>query len=190
MNKRMMGLSLCLMLGGSVELAADKAALVEEGKAVIGQFGGALKQELQAAVEAQGPAHAVTVCNVKAPEIAAQVASASGWSVARSSHKLRNPKNAPDDFTAAAIDDFLAREAKGEKAADMARAEIVEEDGGQVFRLVKAIPTGALCLNCHGGAGVKPEVVETLSALYPEDQARGFSEGQMRGVFTLKKRLD
>ena len=72
----------------------------------------------------------------------------------------------------------------------MARAEIVEEDGHQVFRLVKAIPTGALCLNCHGGDKVQASVVEKLAEHYPGDQARGFAEGQMRGVFTLKKVLD
>ncbi|MEZ5715933.1 MAG: DUF3365 domain-containing protein [Paracoccaceae bacterium] len=171
-------------------LAADKPALVEEGKGVIMQFGGALKGELKAAIDAGGPVNGIAVCNEKAPAIAEQVSGAAGWSVARSSHRLRNPANAPDAFTAATIEDFLKREAAGEKPEDLARAEIVTEDGHQVFRLVKAIPTGAVCLNCHGGDQVKPPVVEKLAELYPADQARGFAEGQMRGVFTLKKVLD
>ncbi|MDQ2091246.1 c-type heme family protein [Marimonas arenosa] len=170
--------------------AADKAALVEEGKGVMMQFGGALKKELVAAIEAGGPVNGISVCNTKAPEIAAQVSGATGWRVARSSHKLRNPENAADAFTAAAIEEFLAREAKGEKAEDMAKAAIVEENGRQVFRLVKAIPTAAVCLNCHGGDKVQQSVVDKLAELYPEDTARGFEEGQMRGVFTLMKALD
>lgn len=177
-------------LAAGTASAADKAALAEEGKALIQQYAGALKGELMAAVKAQGAPHAISVCNTRAPEIASEIPADSGWTVARSSHKLRNPDNAPDDYTAAVIAEFLARQEAGEKADAMAKAEIVEENGQQVFRLVKAIPTGELCLNCHGGDQVKPPVVESLAALYPDDQARGFVAGEMRGVFTLSKPLN
>lgn len=170
-------------------ISEDKAALVEEGKGVMAAFGKTLKDALLLAVAEGGPVNAIGVCNEKAPEIAASLSAESGWTVARSSHKLRNPDNAADAYTAAAIQEFLAREASGEKAKDLVRAEIVKEHGTQVFRLVKAIPTGGLCLNCHGGDAVKPEVVGKLAELYPADQARGFTEGQMRGVFTLSKVL-
>ena len=174
----------------SVAAAADKAALADEGKALMQQFGGALKAELQAAIKDRGAPHAIEVCNIRAPEIAASVSQDSGWKVARSSHRLRNPDNAPDAYTAAVIDDFLARQAAGESAETLVRAEIVDEDGGQTFRMVKAIPTGEVCLNCHGGDEVKPAVSEQLARLYPGDEARGFSAGEMRGVFTLIKPLN
>jgi hypothetical protein len=45
-------------------------------------------------------------------------------------------------------------------------------------------------LNCHGGDNVKPPIIEKLAELYPDDMARGFSEGEMRGVFTLSKQLN
>lgn len=190
MIKRVVIAAVVAGLTGSMGLAADKAALVEEGKGLMKQFGGTLKAELMAAVKAKGAPHAIAVCNVKAPEIASKISADSGWTVARSSHKLRNPKNAPDAYTAAVIDEFLKRQGDGEKAADMAKAEIVEQDGQKLFRLVKAIPTGELCLNCHGGDNVKAPVVEALATLYPDDKARGFSVGEMRGVFTLSKPLN
>ncbi len=59
-----------------------------------------------------------------------------------------------------------------------------------MFRMVKAIPTGEICLVCHGGAEVKPEVEARLAELYPDDRARGFGPGEMRGVFTLSKLLE
>ena len=77
----------------------------------------------------------------------------------------------------------------GAVAKSLSHAEIVEEDGQRVFRFVKAIPTAQPCLNCHGGDNVKPEVEAKLAELYPDDQARGFSVDQMRGVFTLSKAL-
>lgn len=167
----------------------DVAALTAEAGAIVKAFSDELRGELMAAMKAGGPVSAIAVCNEKAPGIAEAQEAATGWSVARSSHKLRNPDNAPDEYTAAAIADFVTREAAGETAKAFSQAEIVEENGQQVFRFVKAIPTGQPCLNCHGGDGVKPEVVAKLAELYPEDAARGFSVDQMRGVFTLSKVL-
>lgn len=188
--KTLVAAGVVLALSGGIAPAADTEALAEEGKALIQQFGGALKKELMAAVEAGGPVNAIGVCHERAPGIAAEISGASGWSVARSSHKLRNPDNAPDAFTAAAIAEFLDRQAAGESAEAMAKAAVIEEEGGRVFHLVKAIPTGELCLNCHGSAEVSAEVEAKLAELYPADMARGFSAGEMRGVFTLKKPLD
>ncbi|SEG05785.1 Protein of unknown function [Jhaorihella thermophila] len=181
---------LAAMLCAGAASAQDKAGLVEEAKTLIQQFGGTLKAELQAAMKEKGPVHAIEVCNTRAPEIAARISADSGWSVGRSSHRLRNPANAPDAYTAAAIEEFLKRQDAGEKPDTLVKAEIVEEDGHKVFRMVKAIPTGGVCLNCHGGDQVKPEVEAALARLYPQDRARGFRSGEMRGVFTLSRRLD
>ncbi|MCP5036998.1 MAG: DUF3365 domain-containing protein [Rhodobacteraceae bacterium] len=170
-------------------MAAGKAALVAEAKALMMEFGGALKAELVAGVEAGGPVNAISVCNTRAPEIAATMSS-DGWSIGRSSHRLRNPENAADPFTAATIEDFLTRSEAGESFDTLARAEIVEENGQQVFRLVKAIETAEVCLACHGGDNVNEAVVGRLAELYPDDQARNFALGDMRGVFTLSKVLE
>ena len=170
-------------------VAADMKALTMEGKGVMMSFARALKGELVGAMKSGGPGKALKVCNIKAPAIAAMASKKSGWTVARSSHKLRNPTNKPDAFTAAAIKDFLDRIGKGEKAEKLIKTAIVEENGKKVFRLVKAIPTKGVCLKCHGSS-VKPEVLKKIKALYPEDQATGFRPGQMRGVFTLSKTLN
>ncbi|MCB1357701.1 MAG: DUF3365 domain-containing protein [Maritimibacter sp.] len=180
---------LCSLALAAPARAADEdiEALKTEAAEIVASFSQELQGALMTAMKEGGPVNAIDICNEKAPEIAASAAAASGWSVARSSHRLRNPENAPDAYTAAAIADFVAREAAGEPAKGLARAEIVEEGGRQVFRFVKAIPTGQPCLNCHGGEDVKPEVVAKLAELYPDDAARGFSVDQMRGVFTLSK---
>lgn len=169
--------------------AGEVAALAAEGRTLIQGFAKSLKGELTAAIDEGGPVNAIGVCHTRAPEIA-EAASIGGWTVARSSHRLRNPDNAPDAWTEAAIEDFLASQAEGTPAADLARTEIVGEDGARVFRMAKAIPTAEVCLACHGGEKVTAEVEEKLAELYPQDRARGFETGEMRGVFTLKKPLD
>ncbi|MFA7431248.1 MAG: DUF3365 domain-containing protein [Rhodospirillaceae bacterium] len=166
----------------------DITALKGEAAGIIKTFAGSLQGDLKAAMERGGPVEAIQVCAAKAAPLADQASADSGWSVGRSSHKLRNPKNAPDALEAEVLADFLSRQAKGEKADDLVYAAVVDGTKGKEFRLIKAIPTGEPCLACHGTA-IKPEVAKELDALYPTDQARGFSAGDMRGVFTLSKSL-
>lgn len=188
MRKMIIAATFAAAFTGQTAQGDEVAALAEEGKALIQEFGSALKGKLLLAMNEGGPVNAIAVCHEAAPEIAQSV-STDGWTVARSSHRLRNPDNAPDAFTAATIEDFLAREAAGEGAQDLVRAAIVEEDGSEAFHLVKAIPTDKVCLSCHGAAEVAPETEAKLAELYPQDEARGFSLGEMRGVFTLTKTL-
>jgi hypothetical protein len=162
------------------ELKAKAAELVQA-------YAGKLKTALNSAIQAGGAEGALEVCNKQAPVIAAEISRDSGWSVARTSLKPRNAASAPDDYERKIMEGFEARIAKGEKAADLASAEIVEQNG-KVFRFVKAIPTGPVCVTCHG-ENVAPELKQKISALYPRDQATGYKEGDMRGVFTLKKTL-
>ncbi len=50
---------------------------------------------------------------------------------------------------------------------------------------MKAIPTAEKpCLACHGGK-IQIKVTETLDKLYPQDQARGYKAGDIRGAFTI-----
>ena len=105
--------AITLIATGLAAQAADKATLAEEGKALMMAFGGTLKGELQAAMKEGGPVNAIQVCNVKAPEIAGKVSADSGWTVARSSHRIRNPENLADEYTTLVIDDFLARQEAG-----------------------------------------------------------------------------
>jgi cytochrome c1 len=192
MKRVMMAAAIAGMVGAAPALAADEdmTVLMGEAKTLIESFSGTLKGELMAAIKAGGPVNAIGVCNDKAPQIALDAPTDPAWTIGRSSHKLRSPDNAADAFTAAAIEDFVAREAAGEAPDTLVTAEIVEQDGARMFRMVKAIPTGEACLNCHGGDEVTAEVVAKLAELYPADQARGFQKGQMRGVFTLTKVLD
>ncbi len=180
---------LTALIGLSLPLLAEDDANVMQARGLIKQFGGQLKGELQAAMKSGGPVQAIDVCHVKAPVIASSVADASGWAIARTSLKLRNQGNTPDAWEQTVLEAFEARKADGEPAKTLDYSEVVEVDGVQTFRYMKAIPTAAVCLNCHGGDNVKAEVAEQLQVLYPDDQARGYHEGDLRGAFTLQKTL-
>ena len=67
-------------------------------------------------------------------------------------------------------------------------AVIDDDQGRKTFRYMKAISTAALCLNCHGET-LSPEVAVKIKELYPNDQAHGFKDGDLRGAFTVAKPL-
>jgi cytochrome c553 len=161
---------------------------IEEGKSVIKAFMGDLKNELKKGMKEGGPVKTIQVCNTVAPHLAEAHSQMSGWQVARTSLKVRNPDNAPDAWEMAVLEEFEKRKAAGEDPMKLVKAEVVEEDGRQVFRMMKAIPTAEVCTKCHGSELAKP-VTAKLDELYPEDKARGFKVGDLRGAFTLKKPL-
>ncbi|QQS55592.1 MAG: DUF3365 domain-containing protein [Candidatus Competibacteraceae bacterium] len=167
----------------------DVSAEVKASRAAARQFGGALKEALQEAIKAGGPANGITVCHDQAGQIATDLGSKLDMIVGRTSLKIRNPGNAPDNWELAVLKQFEARKAQGEPADKLEFFAVIEDDQGQkTFRYMKAIPTGALCLACHGGK-LDPEVDAKLKALYPNDTARGFKEGDLRGAFTIAQPL-
>jgi len=161
---------------------------VAEARQVIKTFFSRLKGELQKAMKAGGPVHAIEVCNEKAPKIADQVSAETGWYVARTSLKNRAPTNSPLPWEKKVLKEFEARKAAGADVKSLDYHDVVEEEGQKVFRYMKAIPTGKICLKCHG-AELDPKVAAKLDELYPSDRARGFKVGDIRGAFVLKKKL-
>jgi hypothetical protein len=163
----------------------NQGELKKEAINLIKQFGGTLKPELQKALKSGGPAHAIGVCSEKAPAIAKNLRDSSGWYVKRVSLKARNSSSAiPDNWEQKVLKQFEERQAKGESARNMAYSEIV--DGK--YRFMKAQGAGKLCLTCHG-TEITPEVEAALKEKYPDDMARGYSLGQIRGAFSLAKDL-
>ena len=183
--------TLSLMAAGTVLAESPTAppanANVEEAKTLIKTFAVTLKGELESAMKQGGPTNAIAVCKERAPAIAAQLSETSGWTVGRTSLKTRNTaQNAPDAWERDVLVRFDARHAAGEPADTLAFGEVVESDGKRQFRFMKAIPTGDVCLACHG-TQIAPAVAAALDQAYPGDQARGYKLGDVRGAFTLSK---
>jgi hypothetical protein len=188
MKRVLSSVLVCVAMFSPVMAGDGQDANVAEAKAIIKEFFGKLKGELEEAVKAGGPANGIVVCQQRAPAIAHEMAEKSGWDVGRTSLKLRNPANTPDAWELEVLNKFEARKAAGEDPAKIAYGEVMEQNGRKHFRFMKAIPTAELCLNCHG-TELKPEVVEALDKHYAADKARGYSAGDLRGAFTLSKPL-
>lgn len=164
------GMIPALALLGSAVLAASPQAPL--GSELIKPF----KQQLMAALQAgmqQGPAEAIAVCREQAPGIAAGL-SVDGVQMGRASHQLRNPANAPPDWVAPVIDDYL-------QEGSSVQPRVVELGEGRKG-YVEPIRVKSVCLTCHGEA-LDPAIQARIDELYPDDEATGFREGDLRGVF-------
>jgi len=165
--------------------ASNEDAMAGESRMAVKEFFGALKGELVGAIKAGGPVNAIKTCNLKAPEIAHMISAKKGWDVARTSLKLRNPGNAPDAWEKRVLEYFDKRAAAGDDVTKMEFYQVVNGD----FRYMKAIPTAQKpCLACHGGK-IDPKVEAALKELYPNDSARGYKAGDIRGAFTITRKM-
>ena len=136
-----------------------------------------------------GLTNAIGVCSKKAGPIAEKISKEQGLTISRTSLKNRNSKNAPSEWQKKVLENFALKQAAGGNLKKMMYSQIVEADGKKQFRLMKAIPTGKLCMKCHG-ATIDPKVEAKLKELYPDDKARGFKEGDLRGAFVVTKTLN
>lgn len=158
---------------------ADEAVApaVERAERATAALFGTLVGRLGEAMAAGGPVAAIEVCSREAQTLTARIAEAHGLELGRTSHRLRNPRNAPPSW----VEPWLAANA-GRPAAE---ARLAAYDLGDRVGVVKPIGTLAPCTTCHGTA-IDPAVAEAIAKAYPEDRAVGFSEGELRGAFWVE----
>jgi hypothetical protein len=158
---------------GASTVTLTDAEWKAEGAARLQPFKSALMGALMEALP-DGPEAAIQACQMQAPGLP-DAASGSTWTLGRTSHKVRNPDNAPEPWMEAFLETYVAAE------PDQMQAHSDRlEDGSHVY--VEPIRMQGLCLTCHGPSLIS----EALAAAYPEDAATGFAEGDFRGMFWVR----
>ncbi len=173
MKYRIMMLSVT-MLASSTAAAGDPDSdeVARRGAELLQPFQQALQTALREGMK-EGPANAVEVCRLEAPEIAARVAP-EDVAMGRTSHRLRNPDNAPLDWQREMLEYYLDN-------PDDRQPRQTRLDETRVAH-VQPIETQPMCLSCHG-SDLDESVQARLDELYPEDRATGFAAGELRGIF-------
>ena len=178
-------LSALIASSAQADVQADNLqTLLNQSRQAAKTLGMELKQTLQMSMKKKGPIDSISVCNRKAPEITARVSLEKNVKVARTSLKVRNPDNKPDAWEENVLKDFEKRKDQGEPVKQMEYFELTKRNGENVFRYMKAIPTGEVCLTCHGENIAEP-LADKIHNLYPDDRATGFNIGDLRGAFTV-----
>jgi hypothetical protein len=131
----------------------------------------ALSAKLLEAISQGGPVAAIEVCSKDAPKIADRIGQQFGVKIGRTSFKLRNSNNAPPGWVKPLIDG---------RPTEPRFVDLPENHTGALF----PITLKAQCLVCHGPKDtIPPEVQAQLDRVYPDDQATGFHEDDLRGWF-------
>lgn len=172
-------------------VSSPEQNMLSDARKLSGEFvqklGGILKQQLESA----GTESALSVCKDVAPAMSAQYSN-DNRIVKRVSLKPRNGVlGVPDAWEADQLKQFDMAAAAGKPAAEIETHAVTSEKDGRWFRYMKAIPTQAMCLQCHGGPdNIKPNVQALLKQLYPNDSAVGYKAGDIRGAISVKEKLD
>lgn len=155
----------------------------ERGQAVVLEAFGLLSSNLTAALNRGGVSNALQFCSVQATPLTASIAGTNAFTVRRLSHRARNPLNKAGAAELAILDDFRASLALGKPALPKVHTN---ELGGATF-FAPIVLNNPLCLSCHGrpGQDIKPPDLALLQKLYPNDEATGFTIGELRGLWRV-----
>ena len=163
--------SVILVLPACKKDRIDESYWREQGAEAVMPLKKNLKRALVKGLE-EGPVEAVTACQVVAPAVT-KAAGSQVAKVGRTSHKLRNPNNAPKLWMQPLLQEYLT-------SPDQMEPRVVVLDENTVG-YVEPIYLQPMCVTCHGTA-IPPDVQERIDELYPADQATGFEPGHFRGV--------
>ena len=158
------------IIAGSILTESERSGLLAAKEELFTRLSGRLMD----AMSTSGPAAAIEVCQVEAKSIAAEVGKEANVSIGRTGVRLRNTSNQPPSW---------AQKLVADRTDTPVFAKLSDE------RSVALLPIKlqAQCLMCHGPSEqLAPDVKEKLAKLYPQDQATGFSEGELRGWFWIE----
>ncbi len=156
------------------EIIPDSVYL-NRGNALVAMTFDTLRHSLLAAVGEHGFPYAITFCNEHAESLTSTYAE-NDATIRRASMRYRNPLNEPDSLERIIFTQF-------EKEGPSTKIILTQ---GEVH-FIKPIFMQAMCLNCHGipNEQILPETLEKIRDSYPADQATGYAEGDLRGIWHI-----
>jgi len=139
---------------------------------------------------ADGPVGAIHICADSAQLVGERIQKQRSLSIRRVSQKWRNPRDIPDSFETARLLKLSALRTTGALTDTLEIFEVVMEDSVRVFRYMKPILVGELCLSCHGERATMKELVnDAIRVRYPNDKAFGYKAGDLRGAVSVRIRM-
>ena len=159
----------------------------EVGGSMVKATFSALSTNLKDALQKGGVSQAVEYCNIVALPLTDSLSKQHDATIKRTSLKLRNPENLPSKDEG----DILKKYQKSLNENLEINPLVIHWEDGYV-KYFHHIYTNDLCLKCHGTIGkeLSNENQKIISALYPEDQAIGYSDKELRGMWSIVMKRD
>lgn len=147
----------------------------------VGKAKAELGKNLLNAISSKGAAYAVGFCSEKALSLTDEMSKQYNVRLKRVSDRPRNQANLANEEELAIIKTFKSHLEQKEKLSPSFR-ETEDEVVGYF-----PIETNQMCIQCHGkkDTDIHSSVYENILKIYPEDKAVGYSENQIRGIWTV-----
>lgn len=164
--------------------SADVREIRALGEKAITRVGMSLVSEVTSSIAKDGPEKAVEVCHLKALPLTGEIIAGMPriTAVKRTSLKLRNPANAPDDHETRALDRFRRKLEDGTPPSVLVQ-RIDHPNGKPEWRVYRPLVVLRQCASCHGPVeNQSPALRAALQQRYPQDAAVGYKLHDWRGL--------
>ena len=140
-----------------------------------------LGKNLMGKIQKEGTIAALEFCNMKAYPLTDSMSVIQKATIKRVSDKPRNSKNTASNIEKGYIEIF-----KKDIISKKESEPIVVESGNNV-NVYYPIKTNSMCLQCHGkpNSNIKSNTLNKIKNLYPNDLATGYSENEIRGIWSI-----
>ena len=158
------------------------------GEAMIQKAGNNLITEVTRVLSAKGPEAAVDELHLKQLKLpAGQPGQPRIIAFKRTSLKVRNPANLPDNADLAALTAIQTALADGSTPPKLLMQQLAADGTAPAeWRVYRPIAVASACLVCHGPADqLDPAVKTKLERLYPGDKATDYAANEWRGVIRV-----
>ena len=161
---------------------SDSLAYLQKGKTITSATFATLAGELKAAMQSGGVTNAVSYCNLAAYSLVDSLSKVHNAQIRRTSLKVRNPKDAPSSQELAVLKTYQNQAGAGEP-----QMPFVTTLEGERIAFYAPIHINSLCLQCHGKIGetLSEDNYAHIQELYPEDEATGYNDGALRGMWSI-----
>ncbi len=160
----------------------EKSLYTEQGKVIAQATAKKLGGTLVKKMKEGGVKDALPFCNEKAIPLTKQMSEKYNVTIKRTSHRLRNDENSPNEEEVRVINKYNTLSAEGKPMKP-----IVELDISGKPHFYAPIKLQKKCLACHGkiGSEITVKSDSIIKSYYPNDLATGFKENDLRGIWSI-----
>ncbi len=161
----------------------EKEEYLAKGKDIAARTLAVLSGQLQKALGEGDINNAIASCNIRALSLTDSLSNAYNADIRRTSLNIRNPMNSPSCIEAEQLKTYQKQFNKGEDLQP--HVEFIDDHN---IAFYAPIVINEFCLNCHGSPGddIGSEEYKIINQYYPDDQATGYREGDLRGMWSIR----
>lgn len=163
--------------GNETGTSISDPELKSRGAEITAAVGKTLVGTVQKHMATGGVSEAIQFCQLNALPITDSLSKVHSVQIKRTAIKTRNQNNLPDSLESIFLNQYLA--------SGKYDSHLVSTKTGVAY--FEPILLKGFCQTCHGtpGAEMTFETDSIIKSIYPLDEATGFAEGELRGMWAL-----